>query len=135
MRSIRLTMMVFALAATFILSAQASAQDGDPASGDGPVMTKERLAAMSQQERLDAAADGVAGIRATVARVNALREQTRTEERDIIALLQKHGFKLLSKAEAALPIPMSLFNTERGEVRVYHAVVADSGMLPEVLLH
>jgi len=58
-----------------------------------------------------------------------------SSERDIIDLLHKHGFKLLSKAEAALPIPMSLFNTERDEVRVYHAVVADDGVVPEVLLH
>lgn len=56
-------------------------------------------------------------------------------EQDIIELLHKHGFKLLSKAEAALPLPMNLFDTERDEARVYHAVVADDGETPEVLLH
>lgn len=58
-----------------------------------------------------------------------------SSERAIIELLQKYGFKLLSKAEAALPLPMKFFNTERDEARVYHAVVADDGVVPEVLLH
>ena len=57
-----------------------------------------------------------------------------SSERDIVELVQKHGFNLLSKAEAALPIPMNLFSTERDDVRIYHAVIADDGVVPEVLL-
>ncbi|HUT57769.1 MAG TPA: hypothetical protein VNA25_07940 [Phycisphaerae bacterium] len=55
-------------------------------------------------------------------------------ERDIAMLLRNHGFKLLTKAEAALPISMNLFNTDRDETRVYHAIVADDGVVPKVLL-
>ncbi len=58
-----------------------------------------------------------------------------SSEQDIANLLQKQGFKLLTKAEAALPVPMNLFNTERDETRVYHAVISDDGVVPEVLLH
>lgn len=55
-------------------------------------------------------------------------------EQDIVELLQNYGFELLTKAEAASLISMNLFNTERNDARVYHAVIADDGLVPEVLL-
>ncbi len=55
-------------------------------------------------------------------------------ERDILALLQKHRFKLLTKSDAAAPIEMELFNTDKSDARVYHAVVSDDGIVPQVLL-
>lgn len=55
-------------------------------------------------------------------------------ERDIIGLLQENGFKLLTKVEAAQPIAMNLFNTERGDTRIYHAIISDDGVIPQVLL-
>lgn len=58
----------------------------------------------------------------------------RTPERDIMSLLQGHGFRLMTKAEAAMPIAMSLFNTDRDEARLYHAIVADDGIVPQALL-
>lgn len=60
--------------------------------------------------------------------------ETTSSEKDIAELIQRHGFKLLTKAEAALPVPMNLLNTERNDTRVYHAVIADDGVVPEVLL-
>lgn len=55
-------------------------------------------------------------------------------ELHIAELLQGHGFKLLTKGEAAWPVAMNLFNTDREESRIYHAVIADDGIVPDVLL-
>lgn len=55
-------------------------------------------------------------------------------ERDILALLEKYAFHVLSKCDAALHLDMQLFNTEREECRVYHAVISDDGVIPHVLL-
>ena len=55
-------------------------------------------------------------------------------EDEVLALLEKHKFRLLSKMEAAAPIEMNLFNTERTDTRIYHAIVEDSGVVPQILL-
>lgn len=54
-------------------------------------------------------------------------------ERDVIAQLGRHGFELLTREEAAMPIAINLFNTDREDARVYHAVVSDDSVLPRVL--
>lgn len=55
-------------------------------------------------------------------------------EREIMGLLRKHGFRLVTKSEAATPVQMKLFNTDRQEARLYHTIVADDGVVPLVLL-
>ena len=55
-------------------------------------------------------------------------------EREVMHLLEKHGFRLIKKSEAAARIEMNLFNTERTETRLYHAIIADDGIVPKVLL-
>ena len=54
-------------------------------------------------------------------------------ERDMLKLLAEHGFKLVSRHEAATPIPLNLFDTDLDETRIYHAIVSDDGVIPEVL--
>jgi hypothetical protein len=55
-------------------------------------------------------------------------------ERDIVQLLQKYGFKMLTKVEAAFPVSIKLFNTESNQALVYHALISDDGVVPQVLL-
>jgi len=55
-------------------------------------------------------------------------------DRELIQLLAQHGFKLITRSEAARPIEMNLFNTDKTEARFYHAIIADDGIVPEVLL-
>ena len=55
-------------------------------------------------------------------------------ELEVLALLEKHNFTVLTKSEAAAPIEMNLFNTERTDTRIFHAIIGDSGVVPEVLL-
>jgi hypothetical protein len=55
-------------------------------------------------------------------------------EREVMKLFSQHGLKLISREEAAVPINISLFNTDRTETRLYHAIVADDGIVPKVLL-
>ncbi|MCA9101574.1 MAG: hypothetical protein KDA63_10505 [Planctomycetales bacterium] len=54
-------------------------------------------------------------------------------EREILNRLEKYGFRVLCKSEAAVPIEMNLFNTDANDARVYHAVISDSGLVPDVL--
>jgi hypothetical protein len=54
-------------------------------------------------------------------------------ECEVMKLLNQYGFKLVSREEAAVPIDMNLFNTDRSDVRLYHAIVADDGIVPKVL--
>ena len=55
-------------------------------------------------------------------------------ERDILTLIEKHRFRLLSKSNLAAPICMTLFNTKKSDTRVYHALVDDCGVVPQYLL-
>jgi hypothetical protein len=54
-------------------------------------------------------------------------------DREILRLLAYYGFRLLTGAEAVLPIGINLFDTPRDEARVYHAVISDDGILLDVL--
>jgi hypothetical protein len=55
-------------------------------------------------------------------------------EREMMRLLEQHGFTLVTRREAAAPVEMNLFHTDRTESRVYHAIIADDGIVPKVLL-
>jgi len=51
-------------------------------------------------------------------------------ETKILDLLKGAGIKLLTSVDLSLPLPMTLFNTERQEVRLYHALFSDRSRLP-----
>lgn len=55
-------------------------------------------------------------------------------EREVMTLLEQHGFKLITRREAASHVEMNLFNTNRADACLYHAIVADDGIVPSVLL-
>lgn len=54
-------------------------------------------------------------------------------EINILSLLEQHGFTVVTREEAATPIRMNLFDTDRSDVRVYHALISDDGVVPAVL--
>ena len=54
-------------------------------------------------------------------------------EGEVMGLLNQHGFKLVNKKEAATPIAMNFFNTDKAEARLYHAIISDDGIVPKVL--
>lgn len=54
-------------------------------------------------------------------------------ERDVVEQLGTYGFKLLTREESAAPIAINLFHTDLEETRVYHAVISDDGVLPQVI--
>jgi hypothetical protein len=55
-------------------------------------------------------------------------------EQEVMRLLGQHGFNLVTRREAAVSVDMNLFNTDRTEARLYHAIVSDDGIVPQVLL-
>lgn len=54
-------------------------------------------------------------------------------DREIIRLLSKHGFRLLTGAEAVMPVEITLFDTPRDQARVYQALISDDEVLPEAV--
>lgn len=54
-------------------------------------------------------------------------------EREAMKLLDQHHFKVVSREDAANPIAMTLFNTDINDARIYHAIIADDGIVPKVL--
>ncbi len=51
-------------------------------------------------------------------------------EREFLAILRSYGFHLLSKEELEQPVPLRLYNTDPGDVRVYQALFSDMDVLP-----
>ena len=66
--------------------------------------------------------------------VDGSEERLQPIEQDILRLLEEYGFRPLGKSELAAPIEMNLYNTDRNETRVFHAVVDDCGLIPQFLL-
>lgn len=56
------------------------------------------------------------------------------DERGIVDMLFKHGFKQITKEEASTRVDMNLCDTDRSEARLYHAIISDDGTLPPILL-
>jgi hypothetical protein len=54
-------------------------------------------------------------------------------EARILFLLEQHGFTVMTREEAATPLKMNLFSTDRSDVRLYHALISDDGVIPAVL--
>lgn len=54
-------------------------------------------------------------------------------EADVLALLAKHHFRIITRDEAITPIELNLFNSDKTETRIYHATIDDCGILPRVL--
>ncbi|MGH3800347.1 MAG: hypothetical protein ACRDTD_09495 [Pseudonocardiaceae bacterium] len=51
-------------------------------------------------------------------------------ERQLLAILRSHNLQILSKEELEQPVPLRLFNTDPGNVRVYQALFSDIDILP-----
>lgn len=51
-------------------------------------------------------------------------------EHKLVGLLKGAGIKLMSADELSVAVPMTLFNTARGEVRLYQALFSDRERLP-----
>lgn len=51
-------------------------------------------------------------------------------ERQLLAILRSYGLRLLDKEELEQTVPLRLFNTDPGDVRVYQALFSDIDVLP-----
>jgi hypothetical protein len=54
-------------------------------------------------------------------------------EAEVVLLLERHDFRIVGRQLAAMPLRMSLPNTDDDDVRIYHGIVSDDGIVPEVL--
>lgn len=51
-------------------------------------------------------------------------------ETKIVDIVKTSGVKLMTPSELAIPMPMTLFNTEKNNVRLYQALFSDREQLP-----